>query len=61
MTSRITHILPVDDIGLHADRGLHCNCNPTVEWIDGAAVVVHNSFDGRELFVEPFGEPVEVA
>ena len=48
------HVLPVDDIGLHADSGVHCNCNPTVEWVEGTALVIHNSFDGRELFDEPF-------
>jgi hypothetical protein len=46
------HVLPVDDIGLHADSGVHCNCNPTVEWVEGTALVIHNSFDGRELFNE---------
>ena len=49
------HVLPVNDIGLHADSGVHCNCNPTVEWVDGTALVVHNAFDGRELFNESLG------
>lgn len=60
MTDRVIHVLPIDDTGLHAESGFYCNCNPTVEWVDGAAIVVHNSFDGRELFREPFGEPKEV-
>lgn len=47
------HVLPANDIGLHADSGVHCSCNPTVEWVDGTMLVIHNSFDGRELFDEP--------
>lgn len=46
------HVLPVDDVGLHANSGVHCNCNPKVESFDGFFLVIHNSFDGRELFSE---------
>lgn len=46
------HVLPVNDIYLHADTGVHCNCNPVVGRVEGALLVIHNAFDGRELFSE---------
>lgn len=46
------HVLPVNDIGLHADSGVYCNCNPKFKWVEGTLLVIHNSFDGRELFEE---------
>lgn len=52
MISGPIHVLPANDIGLHADIGVHCNCNPKVEWVEGTMLVIHNSFDGRELFNE---------
>jgi len=46
------HVLPVNDVGLHADSGVYCNCNPKFEWVEGTLIVTHNSFNGRELFFE---------
>lgn len=39
------HVVPVNDTHEH-DLTLNCWCKPKVD--DG--VVIHNSFDGRELF-----------
>jgi len=44
------HILPVNDIRLHSEVGIYCHCNPRVENTDGEVVVIHNAFDGREMF-----------
>jgi hypothetical protein len=49
---RLIHVLPLDDVGLHLDDGVHCNCNPKVESFDEFSLVIHNAFDGRELFGE---------
>ena len=49
MQESIVHVLPVGDTQLHEESGTYCNCNPSVERLDGGTVVVHNSFDGREF------------
>ena len=48
------HVVPNDDVKFHTVvKGMGCACEPEL-WRegDGTPVVVHNSFDGREL-VEP--------
>lgn len=41
------HVVPVDDLVAHEDRG--CVCGPTVELADGSApLVTHHALDGRE-------------
>jgi hypothetical protein len=41
------HVLPVNDLREHVSEGIGCECRPRL--IDGGAVIVHNSFDGREI------------
>ena len=37
----------------NTEDGGQCDCNPKVEFLDsGDTLVVHNSWDGRELFEE---------
>lgn len=44
------HIVPVNDLKAHRERGVHCWCDPAVtRYESGAYLVVHNSLDGREL------------
>lgn len=45
------HILPVNDLKEHEEE-TDCHCEPTVEWHEGGLVVIHNAYDGRELYEE---------
>ena len=48
----ITNILPVNDIEDHIENST-CECCPTVEILEnGDLIIIHNSFDGRELSKE---------
>ena len=50
----ITHILPVNDLEEHEELST-CKCRPEVEILEnGDLMVVHNSFDGREIIEELF-------
>ena len=42
------HVLPINDIREHTEETC-CECCPTVEWNHDEGLVIHNSFDGREL------------
>lgn len=45
----IIHVLPINDINYHIED-IKCHCNPKAEEIEnGNLIVIHNSFDGREL------------
>lgn len=44
----IWHILPRNDADEHEETSV-CKCEPTVKTVDGGVLIVHNSFDGREL------------
>ena len=45
----IWHILPVNDLEQHTEDST-CKCNPELQIIDnGDMMIVHNSFDKREL------------
>lgn len=62
----ITHVTPVADVKIHLEHTCSkldgkgevtgeiicmCDCNPRIhQYEDGGVLVVHNSFDGRELF-----------
>ena len=41
------HIIPKNDWIEHKDFGLDCICEPKIDW--EYMLVIHNSFDGREL------------
>lgn len=45
----IWHITPVNDIEEH-EESIDCHCNPTINNEENAQIVVHNAFDGRELY-----------
>lgn len=42
------HITPVNDLEEH-DQSSTCKCLPSVEFVNGEMIIIHNSFDGREL------------
>lgn len=42
------NILPINDLKEHVDDST-CKCNPKVIFENGEMIVIHNSFDGREI------------
>lgn len=44
-----THVYPLDDLIPHNTESRDCSCSPRIEESKKGTVVVHNSFDGREL------------
>jgi hypothetical protein len=42
------HVVPLNDLRRHIERGISCPCAPSLR--EGGRMVVHNSFDGREFF-----------
>ena len=56
------HVVPLNDLREHNengadDPGYSCPCNPAIEFGDekNETLVIHHSFDGREL-LEPWGK-----
>lgn len=49
------NILPLNDIKPHIES-VHCHCNPSIDFINENGVfttlIIHNSFDGREVIDE---------
>lgn len=41
------HVYPVNDLKEHELEGVHCSCEPTIDWKLG--IVTHNAFDMREI------------
>ena len=54
----IIHVLPVNDLEPHDEEGTTCKCEPRVEFVEGGMLVVHNSFDNREM-IEQVNEILE--
>lgn len=44
------HVIPLNDLHEHI-MSVSCPCNPTVEVVGAALIIIHNSWDRRE-FVE---------
>ena len=42
------HILPNNDLKEHTESK-NCECKPTVRIINKSMLIVHNSYDGREI------------
>lgn len=42
-------VVPLDDLLEHSDEGTECWCDPRIEVEGAGLLVVHNSFDGREI------------
>ena len=47
--SRDVHVYPLDDLKEHETESRLCPCRPKVEQCGENFVVIHNSWDGREL------------
>jgi len=54
----VIHVLPVDDLEPHDEEETTCKCEPRVEFVEGGILVVHNSFDNREI-IEQVNEILE--
>lgn len=52
------HVIPVDDIYPHKEDGFDCHCSPRLE--EKGLIVVHNSFDGRELIEDGNQHPAKM-
>jgi len=44
------HVYPVNDIVEHDTQSDHCACHPKIEYVCHWKIVIHNSWDQRELF-----------
>ena len=51
------HITPLNDLKQH-EQTTTCECEPSIETVNGNILVIHNSFDGREG-LEMFNEIIE--
>lgn len=53
VVSETIHVYPLNDLREHVTDGDghvgKCPCSPKVEWEGLTRIVVHSSFDGREL------------
>lgn len=51
--SETIHVVPVNDLHEHCSDGTGCLCNPAIHLVaGGGTMIVHNSWDGRELWEE---------
>lgn len=44
------HVIPIDDLKPHIEKGLYCKCNPRIDSYTNGKIIIHNSWDGREFF-----------
>ncbi len=44
------HVYPLGDVHEHVTEGYSCPCHPDVKFVEGGEIVVHHSWDLRELF-----------
>jgi hypothetical protein len=49
MSDNAQHVYPMNDLKPHKLEGLECPCKPRTQWVNDNLIVIHNSFDGREL------------
>lgn len=47
---KLEHVYPIDDVAPHNVQGGPCPCEPRVEVQGQTALIIHNSFDGREAY-----------
>ena len=43
------HILPLNDLKPHTERGQYCKCEPVIDDRENGILVIHNAYDGREF------------
>lgn len=52
MPANDTHVYPLNDLREHVTVGTECPCQPRVEVHGAELLVIHNSYDFREVFEE---------
>ena len=51
------HIIPINDLKQHKELTT-CECCPSVQFENGEMIIVHNSYDGRELNEQKNGRQI---
>jgi hypothetical protein len=49
MSDNTVHVYPLNDVFIHSTDTPWCDCHPRLEPYDSALLVIHNSWDGREI------------
>jgi hypothetical protein len=52
MADNDSHIYPINDLREHITVGVDCPCKPEVEVVGASLLIIHNSFDHREIVEE---------
>lgn len=52
MAENNVHVYPLNDLQEHITTGTDCPCNPRVDLEGATLVIIHNSFDHREIVEE---------
>lgn len=42
------HVMPIKDLRVHFERD-DCHCNPRIEYEGDDRIIIHNSYDHREI------------
>lgn len=45
-------ITPINDLSKHDDYSTTCECEPKIKFTNGEMIIIHNSFDQREIIEE---------
>jgi hypothetical protein len=54
MQDNTVHVYPLNDICRHDTESAFCDCRPRLEPHGDALLVIHNSWDGREITERAF-------
>jgi len=54
------HVIPINDLVEHSNHE-KCRCNPKTLEENGYLIIVHNSFDDRELFEELRNKGIKIS
>lgn len=49
MSKADVHVYPENDLRPHELEGFACPCEPSVELIGAAFLIIHNAYDHREI------------
>ena len=49
MRSKDIHVSPADDLKKHIIKGTNCHCKPTIKVVGAVLIIIHNSYDHREI------------
>lgn len=49
-SSKVVHVVPLNDLKLHLDGSTYCHCRPRLQREPEGTIVIHNAYDGREFY-----------